>query len=49
MFPMSVFASVSFFMQLSVYPVTVICPGMLEMQVSHMCKQRAENSICHVV
>ena len=46
---MPAFASVSFFMQLSVYPVSGFCLGMLEMQVSHMCKQRAENSICYVV
>ena len=38
LFPISAFASVSFFMQLSVYPVTVFCLGMLEMHVSHMCE-----------
>ena len=36
-------------MQLSVYPVTVFCLGMPEMQVSHRCIQRAETSICYVV
>ena len=36
-------------MQLSVYPVTVLCLGMPEMQVSHRFIQRAENSICYVV
>ena len=39
----------SFFMQLLVYPLTVFCLGMSEMQVSHICIQRAENSICYVV
>ena len=37
-----------FFMQLLVYPVTVFSLGMLEMQVSYICIQRAENSICYV-
>ena len=36
-------------MQLLVYPLTVFCLGMSEMQVSHICIQRAENSICYVV
>ena len=36
-------------MQLLVYPVTVFCLGMPEMQVSHRCIQTAENSICYVV
>ena len=35
-------------MQLLVYPVTVFCLGMPEMQVSHICIQRAENSIRYV-
>ena len=39
----------SFFMQLLVYPVNVFCLGMPEMQVSHICIQRAENSICYLV
>ena len=34
-----------FFMQLLVHPVNVLCLGMPEMQVSHICIQRAENSI----
>ena len=38
-----------FFMQLLVYPVTVFCLGMPKLQVSHMCIQKAENSICYVV
>ena len=37
-----------FFMQLLVYPVTVFSLGMSEMQVSYICIQRAENSICYV-
>ena len=37
-----------FLMQLLVYPVTVFCLGMPEMQVSHICIQRAENSIRYV-
>ena len=36
-------------MQLLVYPLTVFCLGLSEMQVSHICIQRAENSICYVV
>ena len=36
-------------MQLLIYPVTVFCLAMSEMQVSHTCKQRAGNSICYVV
>ena len=32
-------------MQSKVYPVTVFCLGIPEMQVSHMCTQRAENRI----
>ena len=38
-----------FFMQLLVYPVTVFCLGMPKLQVSHMCIQKAEDSICYVV
>ena len=36
-------------MQLIVYPVTVFCLGMPEIQVSHVCIQRAESSICFEV
>ena len=38
-----------FFMQLLVHPVNVLCLSMPEMQVSHICIQRAENSICYLV
>ena len=39
----------NFFVKLLVYPVTFFCLGMPVMQVSQICIQRAENSICYVV